>query len=104
MEHTKLPKLALGFMNQGLGHGHYAVLCEESGELFAKVPFGDKNLAAQVVRACNAFPAMEKALRDVQIELRHLRARAINDERLDAVHEIDKRISQVKAALATGGE
>lgn len=55
MEHTELPELVVGYMDQGHGHGHYAVLRKESGELFANVPFGDKNLATQVVRACNSF-------------------------------------------------
>ncbi len=54
-EHTELPELAVGYMNQGLGHGHYAVLRKESGKLFAHVPFGDKNLALQVVLACNSY-------------------------------------------------
>ncbi len=65
MEHTELPELVVGYMDQGHGHGHYAVLRKESGELFANVPFGDKNLATQVVRACNAFPELLTIIEDV---------------------------------------
>ncbi len=68
-KHTELPKLAVGYINQGLGHGHYVILCEESGELFAKVPFGDKNLTTQVVRACNGFPELESVLLAIQAKV-----------------------------------
>ncbi len=95
MEHKKLPKLALGFMNQGLGHGHYAVLREESGELFANVPFGDKNLAAQVVRACNAHEDLLAICEAIQEKIdsgEHLRAD-------------DPECQDLKAAItAAGGE
>ncbi len=64
-EHSKLPRLSVGYMNQGHGHGHYAILREESEELFANVPFGDKALATQVVLACNAHDALVKACEEV---------------------------------------
>ena len=68
-EHTELPELSVGYKDRGLGHGHYAVLRKESGELFANVPFGDKNLAAELTRRCNAFPAMEAVLLNIQARI-----------------------------------
>lgn len=53
-EHTKLPKLAVGYMDQGMGHGHYAILRENTGELFAKLVIDDKDDVEQIVLACNA--------------------------------------------------
>ena len=100
MEHTKLPWKCVG-------DGYSISTTDRKALYIAQThPFDltGKANAQYIVRAGNAFPAMEKALRDVQIELRLLRARAINDDRLDAVREIDKRVSQVKAALAAGGE
>ncbi len=64
-EHTELPELAVGYMNQGMGHGHYAVIRKDSEKLFANVPFGDKNLATQVVRACSIFPLTLEALHSI---------------------------------------
>ena len=64
-EHTELPELAVGYKDQGLGHGYYVVIRKESGELFANVPFGDKNLAEQVARACNAHKDLLALLSDI---------------------------------------
>ncbi len=82
--------------------GHCLLIGPSTGrhKLSLQMPIETAEL---IVKCCKAFPAMGKALEDVQVELRHFRARAIDDERFDAAREIDNRISQVKAALAAGG-
>ncbi len=77
-EHTELPELSVGYMDQGLGHGHYAVLRKESGELFANVPFGDKNLALQVVRACNSHKDLLRVINDLIDANQHVRDLSLN--------------------------
>lgn len=51
-EQTELPRLAVGYMDQGMGHGHYAVLVEETEKLFKVTGLREK--VEQVVLACNA--------------------------------------------------
>lgn len=61
MEHTKLPELAVGYMNQGHGHGHYAVIVAETNELL-DVRGLDKDCVELIVRACNRDEAFEDLL------------------------------------------
>lgn len=63
-EHTELPALVVGCKYQRRGRKHFAIFTER-GDLFSNVPFGDKNLATQVVRACNEYPDLIKQRDDL---------------------------------------
>ena len=102
MEHTRLPELAVGYMDQGMGHGHYAVIRKESKELFANVPFGDKNLATQVVRACNSHKKLVNTLKDIR---RHAENIAADPQfLLRLISEIAHEMIIAEAAIAKAGE
>lgn len=51
-ELAELPELAIGHMDQGLGHGHYAVIVAETNELL-DVRGNNRGRLDRIVRACN---------------------------------------------------
>ena len=62
-EHTKFPELAVGYMDQGLGHGHYAVVVAETNELL-DVRDQNKDRLDFIVRACNRDKDLQTLLED----------------------------------------
>ena len=62
-EHTKFPELAVGYMDQGLGHGHYAVIVAETNELL-DVLDQNKDRLDFIVRACNRDKDLQTLLED----------------------------------------
>ena len=59
-KHTELPKLAVGYMDQGLGHGHYAVIVEETG-CRLDISSATKDVPELIVQACNSHEGLLKA-------------------------------------------
>ncbi len=102
-EQTELPELAVGYMDQGMGHGHYAVIRKDSEKLFANVPFGDKNLATQVVRACNSHKVLLDILKDIR---RHAENPTAADLQfiLNLIQDISQEEIVKQAAIAKAGE
>ena len=60
-ERTELPELAMGYMDQGLGHGHYGIIVVETNELL-NVLDENKDRLESIVRACNRDNAFENLL------------------------------------------
>ncbi len=105
MEHTKLPwfyqeksDVYTHIIRAGSDPNGIVCSCSQTSDGVSEAD------GRYIVRACNAFPAMEKVLRDVQLELNLLKDLAITDRRPKSVKGAEDRLLQVKAALAAGGE
>lgn len=59
---VELPELAVGYMDQGLGHGHYAIIIADTKQLL-ELRYPSASIPDSIVRACNSFEDLAKLLK-----------------------------------------
>ncbi len=102
-EHTELPELAVGYMDQGMGHGHYAVIVVETNELL-NIKGQNKDRLELIVRACNSHKDLATACKALQDRLEYYHATHKDLCHLGQACPEIKALNLSKAAIAQANE